>query len=74
MKEPNYLVTAEEMRALDARAIEEYGIPGVVLMENAGRSTFHILSEYLDGKVKGLRVAVATGPGNNGVEGYGRAW
>ncbi|MEI8182168.1 MAG: NAD(P)H-hydrate dehydratase [Desulfomonile sp.] len=70
MKEPNYLVTAEEMRALDARAIEEYGIPGVVLMENAGRSTFHILSEYLDGKVKGLRVAVVTGPGNNGGDGY----
>jgi NAD(P)H-hydrate epimerase len=31
------LLTADEMRELDRRAIEEIGIPGVVLMENAGR-------------------------------------
>jgi len=29
--------TAEEMRRLDQRAITELGIPGAVLMENAGR-------------------------------------
>jgi NAD(P)H-hydrate repair Nnr-like enzyme with NAD(P)H-hydrate epimerase domain len=40
MRLPNYLVTSDEMRALDAVAIHDYGIPGVVLMENAGRSTF----------------------------------
>ncbi|MEG3071645.1 MAG: hypothetical protein RQM92_13140 [Candidatus Syntrophopropionicum ammoniitolerans] len=30
------IVTADEMRALDRTAIEEYGISGLVLMENAG--------------------------------------
>jgi len=65
-----YLVTAEEIRAFDAAAIEEYGIPGVVLMENAGRTTFHILRTYLGGDVRGLNVAVVAGPGNNGGDGY----
>ncbi|MEW6533941.1 MAG: NAD(P)H-hydrate dehydratase [Thermodesulfobacteriota bacterium] len=65
-----YLVTADEMRAFDAVAIQEYGIPGAVLMENAGRSTFHILREYLEGQIWGLRVAVVAGPGNNGGDGY----
>lgn len=65
-----YLVTAEEMRAFDATAIQEYGIPGVVLMENAGRTTFYILKTYLEGDVRGLKVAVVAGPGNNGGDGY----
>lgn len=65
-----YLVTAEEMRSFDATAIQEYGIPGVVLMENAGRTTFHILRTHLGGDVRGLNVAVVAGPGNNGGDGY----
>jgi len=65
-----YLVTAEEMRAFDATAIQDYGIPGVVLMENAGRTTFHILRTRLVGNVLGLNVAVIAGPGNNGGDGY----
>ena len=32
------LLTARQMRELDRRAIEEFGVPGVVLMENAGRA------------------------------------
>ncbi len=65
-----YLVTAGEMRAFDAAAIEEYGIPGIVLMENAGRTTFHILKTHLGGDVRDLRVSVVSGPGNNGGDGY----
>ena len=65
-----YLVTAEEMRAFDATAIHEYGIPGVVLMENAGRSTFLILSQHLGTDLEGLKVSVVAGPGNNGGDGY----
>lgn len=64
-----YLVTAEQMRAFDAKAIYEYGIPGVVLMENAGRTTFHFLQAHLE-EVAGLSVCVVAGPGNNGGDGY----
>ncbi len=65
-----HLVTAGEMRAFDATAINDYGIPGIVLMENAGRTTFQILREYIDSDIRGLKVAVLAGPGNNGGDGY----
>jgi NAD(P)H-hydrate epimerase len=65
-----YLVTAAEMRAYDSTAIQDFGIPGVVLMENAGRSTFQILNKRMGGDVRDLRVAVVAGPGNNGGDGY----
>lgn len=31
-------VTAAQMRKIDRRATEEFGIPGIILMENAGRA------------------------------------
>jgi ADP-dependent NAD(P)H-hydrate dehydratase / NAD(P)H-hydrate epimerase len=65
-----YLVTAQEMRAFDSVAIQDYCIPGVVLMENAGRATFQILKSHVDRDLDGLRVAVVAGPGNNGGDGY----
>jgi ADP-dependent NAD(P)H-hydrate dehydratase / NAD(P)H-hydrate epimerase len=61
------LVTAAEMRELDRRAIEEVGIPSLVLMENAGRSTYQILRREFpdpDGEV-----AILAGRGNNGGDG-----
>lgn len=70
MKPLNYLVAAEEMRAFDAAAINEYGIPGVVLMENAGRTTFQILCAELSKSVHELKAVVVAGPGNNGGDGY----
>lgn len=36
-------LTREQVREIDRRAIEEYGIPGVVLMENAGRNAAKII-------------------------------
>ena len=65
-----YLVTAQEMRNFDKLAIEDFGIPGIVLMENAGRTTFHILKKHLGEDIQDLRVAVVAGPGNNGGDGY----
>ena len=62
------LVTAAEMRELDRRAIEEVGIPSLVLMENAGRTTYQVLRREfpdLDGEV-----AVLAGRGNNGGDGF----
>ncbi len=65
-----YLVTAEQMRAFDFAAINEFAIPGVVLMENAGRASFEILKGVLDDDLDGLCVSIVAGPGNNGGDGY----
>ena len=65
-----YLVTAEEMRDFDSVTIQEYGIPGIVLMENAGRSTFELLNELLEDDQGDVNISVVAGPGNNGGDGY----
>ena len=44
-----YLVTAEEMRLIDQKAINEYGIPGVVLMENAGLAVVDVIKDHFSG-------------------------
>lgn len=62
------LAKAAEMRGLDSRAIGEYGIPGVVLMENAGRATVEAIRRWR-GQLAGLTVAILVGPGNNGGDG-----
>ena len=62
------VVTAEEMKALDRAAIEEYGIPGLVLMENAGRHVVEIIRQEL-GDVRDKVVTVFIGKGNNGGDG-----
>ncbi len=63
------LVTAETMRELDRHAIEDLGIPGIVLMEVAGRSCAEMAAEWME--ERGLtRVLVLCGPGNNGGDGF----
>jgi NAD(P)H-hydrate epimerase len=59
-------LSCAEARELDRRAIEEYGIPGLVLMENAGRGITDLL---LSLGVHGL-VAICCGKGNNGGDGF----
>jgi NAD(P)H-hydrate epimerase len=59
-------LSREEVRELDRRAIEEYGVPGVVLMENAGRGAAELL---LSLGVRGP-VVVCCGKGNNGGDGF----
>jgi hydroxyethylthiazole kinase-like uncharacterized protein yjeF len=62
------LVTASEMRELDRRTIEVVGVPSLVLMENAGRTTYQILRrEFPD--LQGETVVLA-GRGNNGGDGF----
>jgi len=63
------VVTAGLMRALDARAIEECGVPGAVLMENAGRAVFEVLLERF-GPARDRRFHVVAGTGNNGGDGF----
>ena len=61
--------TAAEMRRLDEKTIKECGLPGVVLMENAGRAAAVLTAKRL-GKMSGLKVAVVCGRGNNGGDGF----
>ncbi len=61
------IVTAEVMREMDRVAIEEYGVPGVALMENAGAGAARAILRYWP---DAARVAVIAGGGNNGGDGY----
>jgi hydroxyethylthiazole kinase-like uncharacterized protein yjeF len=62
------LAFAAQMRELDRQTIEEIGIPGMVLMENAGRGTVVQMERHF-GPVAGKTVCVFVGPGNNGGDG-----
>lgn len=60
-------LSRDQVRELDRRAIQEYGVPGVVLMENAGRGVAELFLE-LDPERR--RVLILCGPGNNGGDGF----
>ncbi len=62
------IVTNDEMKKLDTWAIKTLGIPGTVLMENAGRGCVNILEEYFD--LENLKVLIVCGTGNNGGDGF----
>ncbi len=59
------VVTAEEMRTIDRKTIEEYGITGPVLMERAGFSVALRIKEFFEKK----KVIILSGGGNNGGDG-----
>jgi len=63
------LFTAAEMRALDARAIAALGIPGPRLMEHAGRGAAAVIAREA-APIRGKRVLVLCGKGNNGGDGF----
>jgi NAD(P)H-hydrate epimerase len=61
-----HTLTRAEVRELDRLAIGEYGLPGIVLMENAGAGAARLLHALgIDGPV-----AIACGRGNNGGDGF----
>jgi NAD(P)H-hydrate epimerase len=59
-------LSRDEVRDVDRRAVEEYGMPGIVLMENAGRGAAELL---LSLGVSGT-VVICAGKGNNGGDGF----
>ncbi len=63
------LVDAKTMQGLDRRTIEEIGIPGLILMENAGLGCARIILEEMGDEVEKGCLVVA-GPGNNGGDGF----
>ncbi|NWF52259.1 MAG: NAD(P)H-hydrate dehydratase [Nitrospirae bacterium] len=59
------VVTAKEMRTIDSKTIEEYGIPSSVLMERAGLAVTSRIKEIFSPR----KVIVFAGSGNNGGDG-----
>ena len=63
------LISAEQMQQADRQAIEQLGLPGVVLMENAGRAASEQLCRAFPELFPGP-VLILAGKGNNGGDGY----
>ena len=64
--EPVVRLTRAQVREIDRRAIEEYHIPGIVLMENAALGVVDAIADILP---MNDEIAVVCGPGNNGGDG-----
>ncbi len=64
-----YLVTARQMQQIDRATIETFGLPGRLLMENAGRGAAKILLKAFP-DIRKRHVGVAAGKGNNGGDGF----
>ncbi len=60
--------SVSQMRQMDGRAITEFGIPEIILMENAGLAATAVLDRELG--IQGKRVVVLCGLGNNGGDGF----
>jgi NAD(P)H-hydrate epimerase len=62
--------TAEEMRRLDRRAIDDLGLPGPVLMENAGRGAAAAIAAFARRERLRGDVVIVCGKGGNGGDGF----
>lgn len=62
-------LTREEIQELDRKAIQEYKIPGLILMENAGRNVAEEVIKMI-GNPPQTRIAIVCGKGNNGGDGF----
>lgn len=70
MKEGPPPQTRAVIREWDRRTIEDFGIPGIVLMENAGSGAARLIEEILGPAAEGEPVRILCGPGNNGGDGF----
>jgi len=62
-------LTRDQARQIDRLAMDRLGIPGVVLMENAGVNATDVVTGMLEA-IGGNKVAIVCGGGNNGGDGY----
>ncbi|HEX8170266.1 MAG TPA: NAD(P)H-hydrate dehydratase [Thermoanaerobaculia bacterium] len=61
------ILTSEQMRNIDRRTIERFGVPGIVLMENAAIAVVDAIFEHYP---NAERVAIVCGTGQNGGDGF----
>lgn len=74
----SHILTCDECRAVDRYAIETLGIPGIVLMENAGRNAADLIERWArrsslsrsPDTQSGPLICIACGKGNNGGDGF----
>ncbi|CAN5413213.1 NAD(P)H-hydrate epimerase [soil metagenome] len=62
-------LTRAQVREIDRRAIEDFHIPGIVLMENAARAAADVAWEMI-GRQPARFVTIFCGPGNNAGDGF----
>jgi NAD(P)H-hydrate epimerase len=63
----NGTLSRAEVREIDSRAVAEFGMTGLTLMENAGRGAAEVLMRLNPQRAP---VLIACGPGNNGGDGF----
>ncbi len=64
------VVNAQIMRAMDEKAINDYGIHSIVLMEHAANALFSEMIKIID---KDQKIYIVCGQGNNGGDGFALA-
>lgn len=62
------ILTAKQMNEVDRRTTERYGIPSLLLMENAGLNLYLALEDYFE-DLAYRHIAIVCGKGNNGGDG-----
>ena len=63
-----YIAGQKEMQLLDQYTMEKFGLPGIVLMENAGAAVVNeVLKDFPD---RMTNIIVLAGGGNNGGDGF----
>ncbi len=69
-------LSRDQVRLVDRIAIDQYGMSGLVLMENAGRGAAEVIDHWLMAKAVSrsaslpIHVCILCGKGNNGGDGY----
>src|SRR5450432_2346575 len=65
-------LTRAQLREIDRLAVERYGMPSILLMENAARAVADVVGEMLS-NISGKSVTIFCGGGNNGGDGFAAA-
>jgi ADP-dependent NAD(P)H-hydrate dehydratase / NAD(P)H-hydrate epimerase len=63
------ILTPEQLREVDRLSTEKYGIPSLLLMENAGMRVAEVLDSQFE-DLDQLTIAILCGKGNNGGDGF----